>query len=99
MVTRPTLPQRIAIIEQISYLRGTLVELQRTESGLSAYPSGHATFRTASFRTIAKGLSKEPRQISVGITSEFNGRTIDGITGQKRREWTKDSTLWWVFIV
>lgn len=59
-----------------------------------AYPSGHAAFGTAAFRTVAKMLSKNPRQISLRFTSdEFNGKTIDAITGSRRPSWTQRITL------
>ncbi|PXF42802.1 Vanadium chloroperoxidase [Gracilariopsis chorda] len=59
-----------------------------------AYPSGHASFGTAAFATIAKMLSKRPRDLAVAITSdEFNGRTIEGTTGLVRREFTQRISL------
>jgi hypothetical protein len=51
-----------------------------------AYPSGHATFGSACFKTFATLVEKTPDQISVKFTSdELNGITTDnhGITRPK----------------
>jgi membrane-associated phospholipid phosphatase len=58
-----------------------------------AYPSGHATFGSACFETVAFLLGKTPEQISVTFTSgEFNGMTTDN-TGATRPRWEQTFTL------
>jgi hypothetical protein len=58
-----------------------------------AYPSGHATFGSACFETVASLLGKTPEQISVTFTSgEFNGMTTDN-TGATRPRWEQTFTL------
>jgi hypothetical protein len=51
-----------------------------------AYPSGHATFGAACFKTAASLLGKKPEEITVNFVSdEFNGITTDntGVTRPK----------------
>jgi hypothetical protein len=58
-----------------------------------AYPSGHATFGTAAFETVAKLLGKTPEEISVKFVSdELNGQTTDN-TGTVRPCWKQEFTL------
>ena len=58
-----------------------------------AYPSGHATFGSACFETLAKLLGKTPETINVKfISDEFNGKTTDN-TGATRPEWEATFTL------
>ena len=46
--------------------------------GFPAYPSGHATFGAACFKTAAELLGKKPAEITVKFVSdEFNGITTD----------------------
>lgn len=59
-----------------------------------AYPSGHAAFGTAGFKTLSLLLGKRVRDITFTFTSdEFNGRTIDGRTGRARRVFTQRLTM------
>lgn len=59
-----------------------------------AYPSGHASFGTAAFTVLAKLLGKRPSDITVTFTSdEFNGVSIEGTSGTRRREFTQTFTL------
>lgn len=58
-----------------------------------AYPSGHATFGTACFETLAGLLNKTTQNISVTFVSdEFNGSTTDN-TGAIRPAWQQTFTL------
>ena len=58
-----------------------------------AYPSGHATFGTACFKTFAGMVNKSTADITVSFTSdEFNGATTDN-EGIKRPEWEQTFTL------
>jgi PAP2 superfamily len=46
--------------------------------GFPAYPSGHATFGAACFKTAAALIGKDPKDITVNFVSdEFNGVTTD----------------------
>ena len=59
-----------------------------------AYPSGHASFGTAAFKTIGKILGKSLNDIQITFTSdELNGVTIDGVTGKKRKVLTQKISL------
>lgn len=59
-----------------------------------AYPSGHASFGTAAFTTLATMLGKRPKDIKVTFTSdEFNGKAIEGTTGRRRRIFTQRFSL------
>lgn len=59
-----------------------------------AYPSGHATFGTSAFSVLSKLLGKQPKDISVTFTSdEFNGVSVEGTTGMKRKEITQTFSL------
>jgi membrane-associated phospholipid phosphatase len=58
-----------------------------------AYPSGHATFGSACFETVASLLGMTPEEISVTfISDEFNGVTTDN-TGATRPKWVQTFTL------
>lgn len=58
-----------------------------------AYPSGHATFGSACFKTFAGLLNKQTKDVSVTFTSdEFNGTTTDN-TGATRPAWEQTFTL------
>ena len=58
-----------------------------------AYPSGHATFGSACFETVALLLDKTPEQLKVTFTSdEFNKKTTDN-TGATRPQWNPTFTL------
>ncbi len=60
-----------------------------------AYPSGHATFGTACFKTASALLvpSKDPADVHVTMVSdEFNGKTTDNL-GAVRPKWTAAFTL------
>jgi len=58
-----------------------------------AYPSGHASFGTACFKTFAGLLNKQPKDISVTFVSdEFNGVTTDS-AGATRPLWEQTFTL------
>jgi membrane-associated phospholipid phosphatase len=58
-----------------------------------AYPSGHATFGSAAFITLAKLLGKQPQDISFKFVSdEFNGTTTDN-TGATRPRIEETFTL------
>jgi PAP2 superfamily len=58
-----------------------------------AYPSGHATFGSACFETVASLLGKRPEDITVTFVSgEFNGMTTDN-TGATRPRWEQTFTL------
>jgi PAP2 superfamily len=58
-----------------------------------AYPSGHATFGSACFETVAALLGKTPQEIRVDFVSdEFNGTTTDN-TGTSRPKWQQTFTL------
>ncbi len=61
--------------------------------GFPAYPSGHATFGSACFRTVAGILGKKPEDIHVEFVSdEFNGVTTDN-TGVVRPRYKAKFTL------
>ena len=58
-----------------------------------AYPSGHATFGAACFKTVATLLGKKTEEISVNfISDEFNGVTTDN-TGVVRPKYNANFTL------
>ncbi len=58
-----------------------------------AYPSGHATFGSAAFETVAALLGKQPEDISLKFVSgEFNGTTTDN-TGATRPRIEETFTL------
>lgn len=58
-----------------------------------AYPSGHATFGSACFETVAALLGKTPEEITVKFVSdEFNGMTTDN-NGTTRPRWEAVFTL------
>jgi hypothetical protein len=58
-----------------------------------AYPSGHATFGSACFETVAALLGKTPEEITVKFVSdEFNGMTTDN-NGTTRPRWEAIFTL------
>ena len=59
-----------------------------------AYPSGHASFGTACFETIAALLGGTPETVSVVdfASDEFNGKTTDN-NGVTRPRWTRSFTL------
>jgi membrane-associated phospholipid phosphatase len=60
--------------------------------GFPAYPSGHSTFGSAAFMTLAKLLNKQPKDISFDFVSdEFNGVTTDN-TGATRPKIKKLAT-------
>jgi hypothetical protein len=59
-----------------------------------SYPSGHATFGTAVFDTVARLLKKRKEDIVVTFTSdEHNGETTDFDTQEKRRAITQTFSL------
>eukprot|EP00177_Eucheuma_denticulatum_P000929 GFKZ01001689.1.p1 GENE.GFKZ01001689.1~~GFKZ01001689.1.p1 ORF type:complete len:539 (-),score=40.78 GFKZ01001689.1:364-1980(-) len=59
-----------------------------------AYPSGHSSFGTAAFQTLAELLGMNARDIRLTFTSdEFNGVTVDGVTNAPRRVFTQRFTL------
>jgi hypothetical protein len=59
-----------------------------------SYPSGHATFGTAVFDTVARLLRKRKEDIVVTFTSdEHNGETTDFVTQKKRRVITQTFSL------
>ncbi len=61
--------------------------------GFPAYPSGHATFGAACFKTAAALLGGTPAEINVEFVSdEFNGVTTDN-TGVVRPKYTKKFNL------
>jgi hypothetical protein len=58
-----------------------------------AYPSGHATFGAACFKTVAKLLEKTPQTVTVTfISGEFDGTTSDN-KGVARPKWVQTFTL------
>ena len=58
-----------------------------------AYPSGHATFGSACFETVAALLGKRPEDIRLSFVSgEFDGTTTDN-TGATRPRWEQTFTL------
>ena len=58
-----------------------------------AYPSGHATFGSACFETVAALLCKKPEDIYLRFVSdEFDGTTTDN-TGATRPRWEQAFTL------
>ena len=61
--------------------------------GFPAYPSGHATFGAACFKTAAALLKKDPKNIELEFVSdEFNGVTTDN-TGVVRPKYKAKFTL------
>jgi PAP2 superfamily len=61
--------------------------------GFPAYPSGHATFGSATFKIVAALLGKQPQDISLEFVSdEFNGRTTDN-KGATRPRFKETFTL------
>ena len=58
-----------------------------------AYPSGHATFGSACFETLAGLMNKKPKSVSVRFTSdELNGTTTDN-GGVTRPAWEQTFAL------
>lgn len=58
-----------------------------------AYPSGHATFGSAVFETLAALLGKKPEDVVVKfISDEFDGKTTDN-TGTVRPKWKATFSL------
>jgi membrane-associated phospholipid phosphatase len=71
----------------------TFVPVSNFTPNFPAYPSGHATFGSACFETVACLLKKTPETVCVSFTSdEFNGTTRDN-TGVTRPQWQQTFTL------
>ena len=67
--------------------------LPNTTPNFPAYPSGHSTFGSACFETVAALLGKATRDIKFTfISGEFNGKTTDN-SGTARPKLAKDFTL------